>query len=294
MNKLVLTSGATNAPNNDRDAARHVSTTRAMTRRFIPLLWTWVFIPLLFLSCITIKPLFSTCENKSDPASKLYAELVLSATPNTLAKKEKKAGWQLLFDGKTADGWRGYNMQKAPDVWTIEDGCLVMNSEGGNERQDIMTDGVYRDFAFTVEYKMSKGSNSGIIYQIKEDPKYQRPHFTGPEIQLIDHDNFPVELAGWQINGAIVGMYAPKAKPHHPFGEWNHLLLVVKGNHVTIMLNGVEIIRYEKYSEEWNELYNIGRMSRFPDFAKFDEGHISLQYYGSGNLWFRNIKIKLL
>jgi len=144
MNSFILING--------RDAARHVSTTQPITRVFIPLL-LFVFATSTARAHEENLPegngifLFPTCENKSDLASKLYAELVLSATPNTLAKKKKRSGWQLLFDGKTANGWRGYNMQKVPDVWTIEEGCLIMNSEGGNERQDIMTNDVYRDVA---------------------------------------------------------------------------------------------------------------------------------------------------
>ena len=237
--------------------------------------------------------LFSSCGSKSDSASKLYAELNLSATPNTLTEKEQKAGWQLLFDGKTTHGWHGYNMQGIPDVWTIEDGCLTMNSEGGSEKQDIITDSVYKDFAFTVEYKLTKGANSGIIYQIKEDTLYKKTYLTGPEIQLIDHDNWPDDLKDWQINGAICGMYPPKAKLHKPFGEWNHLLLVVKGNHVTVLINGVEVISYEKNSDEWIQLLNKSQWASVPDFGKFDEGHIALQYHGD-KLWFRNIKIKKL
>jgi len=236
--------------------------------------------------------LFSACEEKKDLAAKLYAELDLTVAPNTLAEKEKEAGWQLLFDGKTTNGWHGYNMQGIPDVWAVENGCIAINGVGGNEEQDIITDKVYRNFAFSVEYKLSKGSNSGIIFQVKEDPKYQFPYETGPEFQLIDDANFE-GLQDWQSNGANYAMYPAKSKPGKPAGEWNHLFLVVNGNHVTQMINGVEIVSYEKYSEEWTKLRNSGKWANFPDYGIVDEGHISLQNHGS-QLWFRNIKIKQL
>ena len=237
--------------------------------------------------------LFSCSESKIDLASKLYAELDLTAAPNTLTDAEQQAGWILLFDGETTDGWHGYNMQGIPDVWTIEDGSITVNGEGGGEEQDVITDDIYRNFAFTVEYKLSVGSNSGIIFQVKEDPKYTYPYETGPEFQLIDHDSWSDKLQDWQIHGANYAMYPPKAKPYNPAGEWNRLFLVVNGNQVTQMINGVEVVSYEKYSDEWVELRNSGKWADYPDYGIVDEGHISLQNHGT-KLWFRNIKIKQL
>ena len=237
--------------------------------------------------------LFSSCGNKTDLASKLYSELDLMAAPNTLTAKEKQDGWQLLFDGETTEGWHGYNMQGIPDVWTVEDGCIAINAEGGTEAQDIITDGVYRNFAFTVEYKLSIGSNSGIIFQVKEDPKYQFPYETGPEFQLIDGDNQSGKIEDWQTNGANYAMYPPKTMPNNPVGEWNRLFLVVNGNHVTQMINGVEVVNYEKYSDDWTKRRSSGKWANYPDYGICDEGHISLQNHGT-QLWFRNIKIKTL
>jgi len=245
-----------------------------------------------FLALISMF-LFSSCENKNNLASKLYAELNPASPPNTLTEKEGKAGWRLLFDGKTTTGWHGYNMAGIPEMWTIEDGCLTMNSVGGQEDQDIITDSVYRNFAFTLEYKMTPSCNSGIIFQVKEDPKYKFPYETGPEFQLIDDKGWPDKLEKWQLTGANYAMYPPKASPNKPIGEWNRLLLVVDGNHVTQMINGVEVVSYEKSSEEWVKLRHSGKWENYPDYGKFDEGHISLQNHGT-KLWFRSIMIKPL
>ena len=248
-----------------------------------------------YIFAVTVIVPFSSCGNETDLAAKLWAEIDKEAAPNTLTSKEKNAGWQLLFDGATSNGWHGYNMQGIPDVWKVEDGCIAVHGEGGGEEQDVITNGVYRDFAFTVEYQLSAGSNSGIIFQVKEDTLYKYPYETGPEIQLFDDSNRPPErrIAGLQSHGANYGMYAPKAQPFHPAGEWNRLLLVVKGNRVTHWINGVELVSYEKYSDEWQQLRDSGKWADFPDYGKFDEGHISLQNHGS-KLWFRNIKIKQL
>ena len=227
-----------------------------------------------------------------DPEA-LYAELDKNPTINTLSNKEKKKGWQLLFDGKTTNGWHGYNMKVFPDCWAIEDESFTMNSKGGGEDQDIITDKKYRSFAFSVDYKLTKAANSGIIFQIAEDPKYKYPYETGPEYQVIDHQGWPDPLEDWQINGANYAMYPPMAKPYKPVGEWNHLFLVVDGNNVTQILNDVVVVKYEKNSEEWKKLRNSGKWSSFPDWGKFDEGYISLQNHGT-KVWYRNIKIKEL
>jgi hypothetical protein len=228
--------------------------------------------------------------NNNDPLA-LFKEVTMNQTPNTLSGKEKREGWQLLFDGKTTEGWHGYNMKIFPDCWKIEDGAFTMNSTGGHEDQDIITNKEYRDFALSLEYKLTKGANSGVIFQVAEDTIYKFPYETGPEFQVIDHENWPDSLADWQINGANYAMYPPMAKPYKPVGEWNQLFLYVKGNDVTQILNGVVVVKYVKHSDEWNKLRNSGKWADFPDWGKFDEGYISLQNHGT-KVWYRSIKLK--
>ncbi len=240
-----------------------------------------------------IVPFHNSLAQDAHDTKQILNGLDLNAGPNTLTKKEKKKGWQLLFDGSTAEGWRGFNMSGFPDCWKIEDGAFVMTTTGGGESLDIITDKIYKNFAFSVEFKLTKGANSGIIFQVKEDKKYKFPYETGPEFQVIDHENWPDPLEDWQICGANYAMYPPKVEPYKTLGEWNHAVLVVDGNHVTQLLNGEVVVTYEKYSDEWKKLRNSGKWSQFPDYGKFDEGHISLQNHGT-NVSYRNIKIKEL
>jgi hypothetical protein len=228
--------------------------------------------------------------DNTDPKA-LYAEVTKNEAPNTLTKQEKKAGWELLFDGSTTAGWHGYNMKVFPDCWKIEDNCLTMNSVGGHEDQDIITNDKYRDFALSLQYKMTKGANSGVIFQVAEDTIYKFPYETGPEFQVMDQDNWPDSLQDWQINGANYAMYPPMVKPYRPVGEWNQLFLFVKGNEVTQILNGEVVVKYTKNSDEWTKLRNSGKWAAFPDWGKFDEGYISLQNHGT-KVWYRDIKLK--
>ncbi len=228
----------------------------------------------------------------NDPKS-LYLELGKSEPANLLSKNEMKNGWQLLFDGKSTSGWHGYNMGIFPDCWVIEEGSFTMTTEGRGESQDIITDKIYKNFAFTAEFKLTQGANSGIIFQISEDTTYKYPYETGPEFQIIDHMNWPDPLEDWQKCAANYAMYPSKVTDYKPIGEWNRLLLVVNGNHVTHILNGEIAVEYDKYSEEWTKLRGSGKWASFPDWGKFDEGPISLQNHGT-KVWFRNIKIKEL
>ncbi len=235
--------------------------------------------------------IISCTSSKPKDAVGLYAEIDRKAEPNTLTRKEQKNGWQLLFDGSTTNGWHGYNMTIFPDCWALEDGCLTMNTTGGAESQDIITDKIYRNFALSVEYKTASAANSGIIFQVKEDTTYKFPYETGPEMQIIDDEGWPGKLEEWQKSGANYAMYTAKTKAHKPVGEWNNLFIVVKDNNVTQILNGVVVVEYEKYSDEWTKLRNSGKWADYPDYGKYDEGHISLQNHGS-KVWFRNIKLK--
>lgn len=245
------------------------------------------------LICLAALAVIPGIAQTGNDAISLYKEIDRNISSNTLAVKEKKNGWKILFDGKSTKGWHGYNMKNFPDCWIIEDGSLTMTSKGGGEDQDIITNRKYRNFAISIDYKLTKAANSGIIYQISEDPKYKFPYETGPEFQVIDHENWPDKLEDWQINGANYAMYPPMFKPYMPLGEWNHLLLVVRGNDVTQILNGEIVVHYVKNSDEWMKLRNSGKWSNFPDWGKFDEGYISLQNHGT-KVWYRNIKIKEL
>jgi hypothetical protein len=238
--------------------------------------------------------MFVSCNSSGrKDAQSLYTELDKNSAPNTLTNKEKRAGWQLLFDGKNNTGWHGYNLSGFPDCWTIDDGTFTMTTQGSGESQDIITDKKYRNFAFSVNFKLSPAANSGIIFQIEENPKYKFPYETGPECQIIDNLGWPGKLEDWQKCGANYAMYPPLVDHPKPVGEWNHLLIVVDGNNVTQMLNGEIVAKYVKYSDEWNKLRNSGKWVDFPDWGKYDEGHISLQNHGT-RVWFKNIKLKEL
>ena len=67
---------------------------------------------------------------------------------NQLTQQEKTKGWQLLFDGKTLNGWKTFKSQ--PGSWKVTDGMLCSASaDAGNA--DLLTNAVYENFELDIE-----------------------------------------------------------------------------------------------------------------------------------------------
>lgn len=218
----------------------------------------------------------------------------ISQQLNQLTDAEKKEGWKLLFNGNTTDGWRGYNLKQMPPLWKVEDGCLVTsgNASGSDMSGDIVTRDMYEDFDLSLEWKISKGGNSGIFFHVLEGA-YEAPYFTGPEYQLIDDIGFPDKLEEWQQAGANYAMHnADKSKKKlKPAGEFNSSRIQVKDGHVIHWLNGEKIVEYDLWTEEWYILARVGKWKEYPYYGLARKGYIGLQDHGSP-VYFRNIKIR--
>ena len=203
--------------------------------------------------------------------------------------------WVELFDGQSLAGWHGYNGGPL-DSWTIEDGAIkslgTEGNYGGDMNVDLVTDGEYTNFEFSIDWKVTEGGNSGIMYGVVEDEKYGAAWMTGPEYQLLDDVGFPEELEDVQLTAADYDVSAPAAdKPLNPVGEWNTSRLVVNGNHVEHWLNGAKVLEFERWNEEWEALKNASKWNEHPDYGMAATGRIVIQDHGSV-FWFRNVKIR--
>lgn len=212
---------------------------------------------------------------------------------NVLTAAEKKAGWELLFDGNTLNGWRMYK-DKAADSWSAKDGnlyCKGSATDKSDKRGDIITINQYGDFELSVEWKISPQGNSGILYHVTED--YDASYLSGPEYQLIDDDNFPEKLEDWQKTAADYAMYTTSSRPAKPVGEYNLSKIVVKGAHREYWLNGVKVVEFEAWTDDWYKRKAAGKWKNEPGYGMAKIGHICLQDHGS-EMWFKNIKIRKL
>jgi hypothetical protein len=221
-------------------------------------------------------------------------------TKNSLTQSEKEKGWQLLWDGKTTDGWRGARLDEFPDRgWKIEDGVLSVLSSGGEESAaggDIVTEDLYGDFELMVDFKLTEGANSGIKYFVDTDLNKGPGSSIGLEYQILDDERHPdAKLGNHEGSRTVASLYdliqADPDKPINPIGEWNTARIVSDGTHVEHWLNGVKVLEYERKSDNYKKLVSESKYDKWPNFGESDEGHILLQDHGD-LVSFRNIKIR--
>ena len=214
---------------------------------------------------------------------------------NILTSQEEKDGWVLLFDGNTLDGWRDYNETSLTEPWHVVDGCIQAKGTGSDGSGYIVTDKEYENFELVWDWKLSKGGNSGMLYHVVERPQFKVPYVTGPEYQLIDEPNFSEKLEDWQKTGVDYAMYLPDtaAMKINPAGEWNTSKIIFDNGHFEHWLNGVKILEFEAWTDDWFARKNSGKWSHAPEYGLSRKGLICLQDHGYPAS-FRNIKLKEL
>jgi hypothetical protein len=217
-----------------------------------------------------------------------------NGTANTLTPAEKKAGWTLLFDGRTLAGWRAY---KKPDAtgtrWNVEDGTLALPAKTapGTRQGDIISQDAFEQIELSWDWKVAPGGNSGLKYFILED----RDSAIGHEYQLIDDARHADAKIGAPRQTAAFYDVLPAAadKPLKPAGEWNTARVVVRGQTVEHWLNGQKVLEYELNSPTVNAAVEKSKFKGIERFGKRQNGHILLQDHGD-QVWLRNIKIRRL
>ena len=219
---------------------------------------------------------------------------------NTISEKEAAEGWKLLWDGSSSEGWRGAKLDGFPEKgWSMEEGILeVHKSDGGESTNggDIVTTKPYKNFMLKVDFRITKGANSGIKYFVDTNLNKGQGSAIGCEYQILDDRRHPDAKAGKDGNRTLGSLYdLIPASADKPFrnGFFNTAMVVVEGNHVEHWLNGVKIVEYERNNEEWNQLVQTSKYKDWPNFGNAEEGLLLLQDHGD-EVWFQNIKIKEL
>lgn len=232
----------------------------------------------------------------------LAAALITSCAPrqNMLTEEEIADGWELLFDGKSLDQWKDFNGDSLTQPWHVVDGCIQANGDGSDLSGYIVTRKQYENFILDWEWKLSRGGNSGMLYHVVEGPCFEVPYVTGPEYQLIDEEgweeqNAPTKLEEWQRLGVDYAMHLPDraAMRLNPQGEWNSSRIVFDNGHVEHWLNGVKILEFEAWTDDWFARKASGKWETAPEYGLARRGVICLQDHGYPAS-FRNLKIKEL
>jgi hypothetical protein len=210
---------------------------------------------------------------------------------NSLSPEEKAAGWALLFDGRGLDGWHTFFRSDVRPGWQIKDGALTCVDPA--DAGDLSTNKQYDWFELRLEYKISEGGNSGIMFHVTNDER--NAWATGPEFQLEDNAKAPDPIrCGW-----LYGLYQPPIDRNtekildatKPAGEWNQVRLLLSPKKCMHEINGVKYFEYVLGSEDFAKRVAMSKFRRMPHFAQASKGYIALQG-DHGHVSFRNIKIR--
>lgn len=228
--------------------------------------------------------------------------LGLASSCATISKKvsSKDEGWISLFDGKTTAGWRGYNKTTFPGKgWEVIDGTLhCIGSQKGEAGGggDIIYDKNFGNFELSMDWKISKGGNSGIFILAQEIPG-KGIFRSAPEMQILDNDRHPDAKLGENGNrkaGSLYDLLPAIPQNAKPVGEWNQVSILCYQGTVVFKQNGVNVVEFHLWTDDWKKMV---ANSKFKDWEWFintaKEGYIGLQDHGN-DVWFRNIRIKLL
>jgi hypothetical protein len=227
---------------------------------------------------------------------------VVNTNLNELSDFEKKAGWTLLFDGRSGNYWKGAYKPGFPEKgWQIADGELRVLSSGGAESTnggDIVTREQFSSFDLSFEFKLAKGANSGVKYFVTLTENNPGSAI-GLEYQLLDDSLHPDAKMGRDGNRTLASLYdLIKAQKQtrfiRPPGEWNRGRIVVyPDNRVEHYLNGIKVLEYTRGSEQYRELVAVSKYKVWNNFGEAPRGHILLQDHGDA-VSFRSIKIRKL
>lgn len=203
-----------------------------------------------------------------------------------------------LFNGENLNGWKVYNSDADPTQWSVEDGALAFAPSEGERSgtENIISEEEFSNFELSLEWKISEGGNSGIMWGVKESDSLGEPYLTGPEIQVLDNEKHP-DAANGPIRqaGALYDMAPPSEDVTKPVGEWNETVIRInhKENLGSVTMNGTKIVEFALHGEEWDKLKENSKFKDWTEFGKYHSGHIALQDHGD-KVWYRNIKIKEL
>ena len=249
-------------------------------------------------------------ETKTEAAAPEY-KLMTDLPMVDLSKFPKDADGKIkLFDGKTLNGWRGYNRADAPARWTVDNGAIHMKGSGAGEAGakdggDLVFAHKFGNFELEWEWKVAKGSNSGVFILIQE-VEGQPSYISAPEYQILDNENHPDAKLGKDGNRQSASLYDMiPAKPQNakPIGEWNKSKIMCYKGTVVHYLNGEPVVEYHLWTQQWKEMLDKSKFSKDKWPLAYElllncggenkEGFIGFQDHGD-DVWYRNITIKEL
>ena len=281
----------------------------------------------MFAACAAMVFSMVSCKNGNKKAAEPATEEP-AAPEYTVVEKEQvdlsqfpqdADGYYVIFDGTSTNGWRGYGKDALPARWSIEDGCLKFTGTGSGEGQtgeggDVIFAHKFQNFQLELEWKVSKGGNSGIFYLAqevttkKEDgtERYEPIYISSPEYQVLDNANHPdaqLGVDGNRQSASLYDMIPAKPQNQNPYGEWNKAKIMVYKGTVVHGQNDANVVEYHLWTQQWTDMLQASKFSQEKWPLAFEllnncggekhEGYIGLQDHGD-DVWYRNIRVKVL
>ena len=251
----------------------------------------------------------ATVETKTEAAVPEYKLLDLPTVDLSTFPKDAD-GWITMFDGKTLNGWRGYNREDIPNAWDVNDNAIHIKGSGAGEAGakdggDLVFAHKFKNFELEWEWKVAKGANSGVFILIQE-VEGQPSYISSPEYQILDNANHPdakLGKDGNRMSASLYDMIPAKPQNSKPFGEWNKSKIMCYKGTVVHYQNDEPVVEYHLWTQQWKEMLDASKFSKDKWPLAYElllncggpnkEGFIGLQDHGD-DVWYRNIKIKVL
>jgi hypothetical protein len=247
----------------------------------------------------------ASCEsNSKQPETETPKTDSMATTPapadstNKLTAAEQSEGWQLLFDGTANNNFHVFNKKSDGSAWKVEDGTIYLDTANKKDGKivgggDLVTNDEYESFDLKLEWKISPGGNSGIIFYVKEDPKYGETYHTGPEMQVLDNAAHADAKINKHRAGDLYDLISSSPETVKPAGEWNQVEVISNKGALEFHLNGTKVLSTTLWDENWKKMLAASKFKQWPDFGTFKKGRIALQDHDDA-VWYRNIKIRKL
>ncbi len=213
---------------------------------------------------------------------------------------EIKNEWIQLLDGTTTMGWHTYGKDSVGSAWNIDDSALHLNASSKSDWQtkdggDIVTNDEFENFDLQLDWKISEGGNSGIMFYVKEDTaKYKYTWYTGPEMQVADNEKNEDGKVYKSRAGDIYELFPTTSDKYvKPAGQWNHVEIKSDKGKLDLYMNEQHVLDTTIWDEAWEKNIAGTKFKDMPGFGTFKKGKIALQDHGA-DVWYRNIRIKNL
>lgn len=230
-------------------------------------------------------------------ASFVFANFSIAQQPELI--KSQTQQWEKQFVGDSFDGWQIFrNQDNSKSGWSLENGVLTYNSEtaAGEGNKSLISDATYRNFEIKFDWKVSPKGNSGFMWGVSLDEKFQHPFESGPEIQVLD----PAVFLGDENNqshtaGALYDLIAPNTLVTKAAGQWNsfHIKVNYDENQAVVIHNDVEILNFPLHGSQWDQLISNSKFANIEGFGTYQTGHFAFQDH-PGVISYKNVKIRSL